>query len=90
LHRALVRRLDEERRKLKGEIWEIHQNDVDPWPSNPHAHNVETGYKVNLSTGAIHDPSKKRKESFLKRMPEKKLLKLRRLFKSPSPELQLG
>ena len=40
--------------KYKG-IWEIHKNDKDPFPSNPHAHNKETGEKLNLSTGEIHN-----------------------------------
>lgn len=88
--RGLSTRLDEERRKMKGEQWEIHKNDVDPWPSDPHAHNVETGYKLNLATGDLHNPRKRRNESFLKRMPKKQLLALRSLFTTPLPDLDIG
>ncbi len=47
------RRLDEVRVKRDGEIWQINRNDADPYPSNPHAHNVESGLKLDLSTGAL-------------------------------------
>jgi hypothetical protein len=48
-------RVDEQRVKVKGEIWKIHKFDKDPCPSNPHAHNVETGYKLHLGTGDLYD-----------------------------------
>lgn len=37
--------------KEKGQIWVIHKNDLDPIPSNPHAHNVESNIKLDLSNG---------------------------------------
>lgn len=40
--------------RAKGEVWEIHRYDKDPFPSNPHAHNVESGLKLDLSTGKIY------------------------------------
>lgn len=47
------RRLDEVTIKRDGCLWRIHRNDVDPFPSNPHAHNVESGLKLDLSSGAL-------------------------------------
>jgi hypothetical protein len=43
------RRLDEVTIKRDGCIWRIHKNDPDPFPSNPHAHNIESDLKLDLS-----------------------------------------
>jgi hypothetical protein len=48
-------RLDEQTIKVNGEIWRIHKSDKDPCPSNPHGHNLETGYKLHLGSGALFD-----------------------------------
>lgn len=40
--------------KVRGVIWEVHKNDSDPFPSNPHAHNYEDGTKLDLSNGTIY------------------------------------
>ena len=40
--------------KRNGEIWRIHRNDADPHPSNPHAHNVESGLKLDLTDGSLY------------------------------------
>jgi hypothetical protein len=37
-----LRRLDEVTVKRDGHVWRIHRNDADPFPSNPHAHNLES------------------------------------------------
>ncbi len=34
-------------------MWRIHKNDPDPFPSDPHAHNVESGLKLDLSNGRL-------------------------------------
>lgn len=52
-------RLDEKEIKHKGEIWVIHKNDKDPFPSNPHAHNMETGYKLHLGNGELFSSKNK-------------------------------
>lgn len=39
--------------KVKGEKWEIHRYDADPWPSNPHAHNYASRLKMHLGTGEL-------------------------------------
>ena len=50
-----VRRyLEEVTIKRDGCIWRIHKNDADPFPSNPHAHNIESGLTLDLSTGALY------------------------------------
>lgn len=41
--------------KSKGEIWDVHKYDSDPLPSNPHAHNKETGHKLHLGNGELYD-----------------------------------
>jgi hypothetical protein len=48
------RLLTEETIKSSGERWRIHKNDVDPFPSSPHAHNLETGLKLHLGTGHLY------------------------------------
>lgn len=83
----VIARLDEERIRQNGEIWEIHKTDDDPWPSNPHAHNVQTGWKLDLRNGDLYDPQKKRKESYVCRLKRKSLLELRSRFKCPLPSL---
>ena len=40
--------------KFRGEIWEIHKGDLDLFPSNPHAHNYESGFKLHLGTGDLY------------------------------------
>lgn len=56
---APLRRVDglilliEEKVKQKGEIWYIHKNDSDEFPSNPHAHNYQTGEKLHLGNGDL-------------------------------------
>jgi hypothetical protein len=58
--------------KIKGQIWIIHKNDVDPFPSDPHAHNYETGLKLDLSNGFLY-----RKKEFVESINKKKLVAIR-------------
>ena len=37
--------------KSKGTIWVIHKYDKDPFPSNPHAHQLDNNIKLDLSNG---------------------------------------
>ena len=37
--------------KVKGMVWVIHRYDADPFPSNPHAHQVANNIKLDLSNG---------------------------------------
>lgn len=43
--------LTEQTVKVKGEVWIIHKNDADPFPSTPHAHNYDSGISLHLGTG---------------------------------------
>jgi hypothetical protein len=49
------RKLTEVTVRSRGQVWRIHQNDDDPFPSNPHAHNLESGLKLHLGTGELYD-----------------------------------
>lgn len=40
--------------KSKGLVWIIHKYDADPFPSNPHAHELENNIKLDLSTGKCY------------------------------------
>lgn len=71
--------LTEERVKIKGEIWTIHKNDKDPFPSNPHAHNYSFGYKLHLGTGELFENNNK---PLNKKITKKHLLDLRSRVKS--------
>lgn len=49
-----LRCLEEVQVKRDGEVWRIYKNDHDPFPSNPHAHNIESGLKLDLSNGELY------------------------------------
>lgn len=40
--------------KIKGLIWIIHRYDADPFPSNPHAHQINNNIKLDLSNGMCY------------------------------------
>jgi hypothetical protein len=50
---GVIRRLVEQTVRRHGEVWRIYQNDADPFPSDPHGHNVESGHKLHLGTGEL-------------------------------------
>lgn len=74
---GIFARLDEETVKSGGEIWRIFKYDADPFPSNPHAHNLETGLKLHLGTGELFE-----KTTSKGRLRCKSLKKLRSLVHS--------
>lgn len=49
-------------------VWEVHLSDADPWPSEPHAHNLEAKEKLDLITGNVYDPTTRK---FLYKMSDK-------------------
>ena len=66
-----------------GERWIIYKNDSDTFPSNPHAHNYESGLKLHLGTGDLYLRRKR-----VNRISKKSLLSLREKVKNISlPEL---
>lgn len=40
--------------KHQGQIWVIHKCDKDPFPSSPHAHDIDNGMKLDLSNGKCY------------------------------------
>ncbi len=58
--------------KSKGLIWLIHKFDADPFPSNPHAHHLGSGIKLNLKNGKCY-----RKKQFVTTIKRKDLIKIR-------------
>ena len=81
---GVLRLLTEERIKQAGEIWVIHKNDADPFPSNPHAHNYSTGHKLHIGTGELFIRRKR-----VGRICTKDLRKLRTKIKHrPLPPLE--
>lgn len=64
---GVPRKLEEVRLKAMGEIWDIHLNDADPFPSNPHAHNVQTRVKLDLSNGDLYRKKRKLEERVRKK-----------------------
>ena len=82
---GIIRSLREERVRRNGEVWVIHKNDADPFPSNPHAHNYETGHKLHLGTGQLFIG-----KECVGKIKEKSFLLLRSKIKyRPLPELTL-
>ncbi|MEP3480339.1 MAG: hypothetical protein ABJZ55_13900, partial [Fuerstiella sp.] len=45
--------------KIGGRVLRRHANDPDPFPSTFHAHDLETGEKIDLETGLIYPPGSK-------------------------------
>jgi hypothetical protein len=56
---GMPRLLTEQTIKAGGEVWRIHKNDADPFPSVPHAHNLDTGAVMHLGTGDLYDKNRK-------------------------------
>jgi hypothetical protein len=74
--------------KSAGSIWKIHLYDQDPFPSLPHAHNLEENIKLDLSNGKCY-----RKREYLKTLSKKHLLMIRekaaQRFKGNLPDLSI-
>ncbi|MGZ8935686.1 MAG: hypothetical protein ACXW04_12385 [Methylobacter sp.] len=75
----VIRNINEEHVKFKGEKWVVHKNDPDPFPSDPHAHNYEAGLKLHLGNVELYRGSK-----CVGKIPVRKFIELRSLFKSVS------
>ncbi|EIO9265631.1 MULTISPECIES: hypothetical protein [Vibrio harveyi group] len=77
--------LTEQTVRSKGEVWRIHKNDADPFPSNPHAHNYPKNLVAHLGNGDLY-----RKKQVLGKLNKKDLEKLRSLIKNVSlPALEV-
>lgn len=72
---GIASNLYEKQIKVKGQKWELHKNDVDPFPSDPHAHNYETGLKLDLSNGNLY-----KKKTLIDSIDKKTLAAIRNRF----------
>lgn len=74
--------------KSNGLIWFIHRYDADPFPSDPHAHQIDNNIKLDLSNGKCY-----RKREYLFSISKKELKAIRMLankrFKGKLPPLNL-
>lgn len=80
LPEGILRLITEETVRSKGQIWRIHANDQDPFPSIPHAHNLESGLKLHLGTGDLY-----RKKQLVGRVTCKHLKLIRDALKEATP-----
>jgi hypothetical protein len=81
----------EEDFNVDGEIWRVHKNDPDPYPSNPHAHCIAgakrfVGCKLHLGTAALYDAHNNPLGRFLH---NKQFNRLIDLIKPKFPSLKL-
>lgn len=58
--------------KDKGKIWVIHKYDQDDFPSKPHAHQLDSNLKLDLSTGNLY-----KKKRYCGKISKKALLSIR-------------
>lgn len=58
--------------KSKGLIWVVHKYDADPFPSNPHAHLLDSSIKMDLSNGKCY-----KNKIYQMKVKRKDLLKIR-------------
>ena len=65
--KSFPRLLEEKQLKFKGHILQVYKTDVDPWPSKPHAHSKEFGWKVHLGNGKCFDNNKNHVYTFRKK-----------------------
>ena len=56
-------------------IWVIHKADADPFPSQPHAHQLDQNIKMDLSNGKLY-----RKTQYLHQIPHKEFIEIRKKF----------
>lgn len=63
--------------KSKGLVWIINKYDADPFPSCPHAHQLENNIKLDLSNGRCY-----RKREYIYTLSEKDLIKIRNMVKN--------
>jgi hypothetical protein len=52
--KGILTPIEEAKIKLKGEIWYINKTGEHDFPSDPHAHNRETGTTMDLRTGELY------------------------------------
>lgn len=74
--------------KVNNLIWTIHKYDIDPFPSNPHAHELKQNIKLDLSNGDCY-----RVRKLLYTLNKKNLLIIRqaaiKVYKDELPHLKI-
>lgn len=74
--------------KFKNNIWRIHKNDQDPFPSNPHAHKIDGDIKLDLSNGWLY----KNRKYIGEQMKKKDFMNFREILEkknTPLPDLSI-
>lgn len=65
-----------------GQLWVIHLNDADPFPSLPHAHDYQNNLKLNLYDGTLYS-----KKTAVGKMKKKELAELVAKIKKDHPNI---
>ena len=81
----------EEDYKVSGDIWRVHLNDADPFPSKPHAHCIGgtkrfIGKKLHLGTGQLYDNANK---ALGRRLASGQFQRLIELIRPKFPDIEL-
>lgn len=77
--------INKKKYKVKGEVWVVHKNDVDPFPSSPHAHNYDQNIVMHLGNGNLY-----RGREYQSQAKRKDFLLLRSRIKNVElPELEI-
>jgi len=76
--------------KVDGEVWRVHKNDADPFPSKPHAHCISgkdrfVGCTLHLGTGELY----KKRKSLGRRLEAHQFSRLIELIKPKFPDIKL-
>lgn len=76
--------------RVSGEVWRVHKNDADPFPSSPHAHCIGgakrfIGCTLHLGTGALF----RQRESLGRRLESKQFARLIELIRPKFPGITL-
>jgi len=77
-----MRSLNERTIKNDGCVWRIHKNDPDDFPSKPHAVNLESGLRLDLSKGGLYY-----KRQYQKAIDRKHLFDIRQKAQEQGVEL---
>ena len=64
--------IEKKKYRVMGEVWIIHKNDADPFPSSPHAHNYEQNLVMHLGNGRMF-----RKRSYVATANKKQFMAVR-------------
>jgi GNAT superfamily N-acetyltransferase len=80
----------EEDLKVAGEVWRVHKNDPDPFPSRPHAHCIAgpvrfVGCKLHLGTGELFNG----KTSLRRALNKPQFERLLELIREKYPDLKM-